>query len=61
MHDNNNNKKKYQVKGGKLPSKEYFFCQDEGAHDGNNDHHQGAKGSSKNWTFLLYHYSLDIV
>lgn len=46
---------------GKLPSKVYLFCQYEWTHDGYNDHHQRAKSSSKNWTFFLYHQSLDIV
>lgn len=45
----------------KLPSKENLFCQDERAHNGNNYHHQGAKGSCKDRSFFLYHQPLDIV
>lgn len=38
----------------KLPSEEDLFSKDEGAHDGNDDHHEGAKSSHKDRSSLLH-------
>ena len=44
-----------------LPSKVYFFCEDESTHDGYDNHHKRAESSYKNRPFLLHDNPLNIV
>lgn len=44
-----------------LPSKIYFFCKDEGTHDGYDNHHQRAESSNENRPFFLHDNPLNIV
>jgi hypothetical protein len=44
-----------------LPSNIDFLGEDEGTHDGHNDHHEGAEGRGEDWASNLDHQPLHVV